>query len=52
MCDTNIHKALQIIHITSVKCDAKVKGWGGGVMGVTMTLREFGDSPNNRQQNF
>ena len=38
MCDTNIHKVLQIIHITSVKCDIKVKGVGGHRLSVTMTL--------------
>ena len=28
VCDANIHKVLQIMHMTSVKCDVKVKGWG------------------------
>ena len=26
--DTNIHKVLQIMHLASVKCDVKVRGWG------------------------
>ena len=42
MRDTNIHEVLQIMHITSVKCGVKVRGHG---LSVTMTLREFGDSP-------
>ena len=29
MCDASIHKVLQIMHITSVKCDVKVRGAGG-----------------------
>ena len=26
VCDANIHKVLQVLHITSVKCDVKVRG--------------------------
>ena len=29
MCDANIHEVLQIMHITSVKCDVKVRESGG-----------------------
>ena len=40
MRDANIHKVLQIMHITSVKRDIKVRGWGGHGLSVTMTLRD------------
>ena len=42
MCGT-IHKALQIMHITSVKCDVnvKVRGVGGGGHGLSVTKGSF-----------
>ena len=27
--DANIHKVLHIMHVTSVRCDIKVRGWEG-----------------------
>ena len=32
--DANLLEALQTMQITGMKCDVKVRGWGGGGMGL------------------
>ena len=41
------HKVLQIMHITSVKCDIKVRGWVAMGFSLTIMLREFGHQSLN-----
>ena len=50
--DANIYKVLQTMHITSIKCDVKVTGWGHE-LSITMTLRILRQSLNCRvEQNI